>query len=132
MGSADNGLCLAPGDWAEYRLEKSGRVRRVHRVRMVFDSDLNRDTQPEGTMYRRNMYTTVFLDTKAAYPSRTLTRDFRLTLTLADGTSRVIDVNDNHRRLVYADIGAEVSAVRFEPLATWGNPEAHIFSFEIE
>jgi hypothetical protein len=129
MGSADNGLCLAPGDWAEYRLEKSSRVRRV---RMVFDSDLNRDTQPEGTMYRRNMYTTVFLDTKAAYPSKTLTRDFRLTLTLADGISRVITISGNHRRLVYADIGAEVSAVRFEPLSTWGNTEAHVFSFEIE
>jgi hypothetical protein len=128
-GSADNGLCLAPGDWAEYRLEKSSRVRRV---RLVFDSDLNRDTQPEGTMYRRNMYTTVFLDTKAVYPSKTLTRDFRLALTMADGTSRVIDINGSHRRLVYADIRAEIKALRFEPVATWGNPEAHVFSFEIE
>jgi hypothetical protein len=57
---------------------------------------------------------------------------FRLTLTLADGGSRAIDVRDNHRRLVYADIGAEVSAIRFEPLSTWGNAEARLFSFEIE
>jgi hypothetical protein len=83
-------------------------------------------------MYRRNTYTTVFLNTLAAYPSKTLVRDFRLILTLADGSKKTVEVTDKHQRLVYVDIGTEVKAVRFEPVSTWGNSEAHVFSFEIE
>jgi hypothetical protein len=129
IGEEDNGLFLAPGQYAEYALEKPAYV---SRARFVFDSDLNRDTQPEGGLYRRPMYATYYLDTKPAYVPKTMIKAFRLTLTLADGTSRLIDVKDNYQRLVYADIGAEIKALRFEPLSTWGNPEAHIFSFEIE
>jgi hypothetical protein len=129
MGEEDNGLFLAPGQYAEYALEKPVYV---SRARFVFDSDLNRDTQPEGGIYRRPMYATYYLDAKPAYVPKTMTKAFRLTLTLADGTSRVIDVGDNYQRLVYADIRAEIKALRFEPVSTWGNPEAHIFSFEIE
>jgi hypothetical protein len=124
-----NGLSLAPGQYAEYTLEKPACV---SRVRLVFDSDLNRDTQHEGSIHRRPMYAIYYLETKSTHVPKTMTKSFRLTLTLADGGSRVIDVAENHQRLVYTDIGAEVKAVRFEPLATWGNPEAHLFSFEIE
>jgi hypothetical protein len=135
IGETDNGFSLAPGEWVEYRMEKPAPVRRA---RFVFDSDLNRDTEPEGRMYRRNMFTTIFLDTKATYVPKTITKNFRISVTLADGTSRVIEVKDNHQRLVYVDIGAgfaggvEATAVRFEPITTWGNTEAHVFSFELE
>jgi hypothetical protein len=129
VDGADNGLSLAPGQYAGYTLDKPAYV---SRARFVFDSDLNRDTQNEGSLYRRPMYATYYLNAGATHVPKTMTKAFRLTLTLADGTSRTIDVADNHRRLVYVDIGAEVSAVRFEPLSTWGSPEAHVFSFEIE
>jgi hypothetical protein len=129
VDGADNGLSLAPGQYAEYTLEKPACV---SRARFVFDSDLNRDTQSEGSLYRRPMYAAYYLDIKPTHVPKTMTRAFRLTLTLADGGQRVIEVTDNHQRLVYADIGAEVSALRFEPLSTWGNQEAHVFSFEIE
>ncbi|MDR1636294.1 MAG: FAD-dependent oxidoreductase [Treponema sp.] len=128
-GAGDNGLWLAGGDYAEYRFDKPVHCRRV---RLVFDSDLNRETQREGSIYKRPMYATYYLDIKPTHVPKTMIKSFRLTLTLADGGSRTIDVGDNHRRLVYADIGAEVSAVRFEPLSTWGNAEARLFSFEIE
>jgi hypothetical protein len=126
---AANSLSFAPGEWAEYRFASPTRVKQA---RLIFDSDLNRDTQPEGRMYRRNMYTTIFPGTQAAHPSKTLVRDFRLLVTPAEGGQRVIEVTGNHRRLVYADIGAELKAVRFEPVSTWGNPEARVFSFELE
>jgi hypothetical protein len=129
VGEAGNSLTLALGEGAEYTLEKPAIV---NQVRLVFDSDLNRDTQPEGKMYRRNMYTTVFLDTLAAHLSKTLVRDFRLIVTLPDGSKKTIEVQGNHRRLVYVNIKTEAKAVRFEPLSTWGNPEARVFSFDIE
>ncbi|GHT59571.1 hypothetical protein FACS1894109_15760 [Spirochaetia bacterium] len=124
----DNGLSLAPGEYAEYTLAKPARV---SRARFVFDSDLNRDTQHEGIPYKWPMYATYYLDTKATYVPKTMTKAFSISLTLADGTNRVIKITDNHQRLVYVDIGAEVSAVRYEPVSTWGNAESHIFSFEL-
>jgi hypothetical protein len=129
VDGADNGLSLAPGQYAEYSLEKPAYV---SRARFVFDSDLNRDTQSEGSLYRRPMYATYYLDIQATHVPKTMTKSFRLTLTLADGRLRIIDAADNYQRLVYMDIGEEVSAVRFEPLSTWGSQEARVFSFEIE
>jgi hypothetical protein len=129
VDGADNGLSLALGQYAEYTLEKPAYL---SRVRLVFDSDLNRDTQSEGSLYRRPMYAAYYLNIGATHVPKTMTKAFRLTLTLAGGISQIIDVVDNHQRLVYEDIGAEVSSIRFEPLATWGSPEAHVFSFEIE
>jgi hypothetical protein len=129
IGDADNGLSLAPGQYAEYTLEKPVFVKQA---RLVFDSDLNRDTEPEGNIYKKPMYATYYLDTKATYVPKTMTKAFRLTLTLADGSKKTIEVGDNHQRLVYVNIGTDVKAVRFEPVSTWGNPEAHVFAFELE
>ncbi|GHV52341.1 hypothetical protein AGMMS49579_09430 [Spirochaetia bacterium] len=129
IGDADNGLSLLPGQYAEYRFEKPVSV---SRVRLVFDSDFNRETQPEGSIHKRPMYATYYLDTKATHVPKTMTRDFKISLTLADGGSRTIEIRNNHQRLVHVDIGAELTAVRFEPTATWGNAEAHVFSFELE
>ncbi|GHT66172.1 hypothetical protein FACS1894110_09410 [Spirochaetia bacterium] len=129
IGDADNGLFLAPGQYAEYRFEKPVFT---SRVRLIFDSDFNRETQPEGGIHKRPMYATYYLDTRATHVPKTMTRDFKISLTLADGRSRTIEITDNHQRLVHVDIGAELIAVRFEPAATWGNAEAHVFSFELE
>jgi hypothetical protein len=78
------------------------------------------------------MYATYYLDTQAAYVPKTMTRDFRLTLTLAGGEQKTLEIRDNRQRLVYVDIKAGIKALRFEPLSAWGNPESHVFSFEIQ
>jgi hypothetical protein len=130
INNEDNGFIFKTGDYAEYSFEKP---RFVHRVRLIFDSDLNRETQHEGIIYRkRPMYATYYLDTLATFVPKTMVKDFRLTSILGDGKQKTLEITGNHQRLVYADINAEVKAVRFEPLTTWGNEEAHVFSFEIE
>jgi hypothetical protein len=127
-GDEDNGLCLGLGDYVEYRFDKPVPCRRL---RLVFDSDLNRETQHEGPLYKRPMYATYYLNTLATHVPKTMTRDFRLTLYLAQ-EQRTIDVKENHRRLVYVDLNEELRALRFEPLATWGSEESHLFAFDVE
>ena len=107
----------------------------VDRARLVFDSDLNRDTQPEGSIHKRPMYATYYLNTQATHVPQTLTRGFRLVITPAkDGMAEppvVTEVADNHQRLVYVPIGTEVLSVRFEPISTWGSPLARVFGFDL-
>jgi hypothetical protein len=128
-GDEDNGLYLKPGEYAEYQFDKPVRIRRA---RLVFDSDLERETQQEGSIYKRPMYATYYLNTQAAHVPKTMVKDFRLVLTLAEGGQKTLEITGNRRRLVCVDIGTEVKAVRFEPVSTWGNPEAHLFAFDIE
>jgi hypothetical protein len=128
IGEADNGLLLAPGAYAEYTFEIA---HYVSRVRLVFDSDLNRETQHEGSIYKRPMYATYYLDTQATFVPRTLVRSFNIVVVLADGTKKIIGVTDNHQRLVYVNIGMEALSVRFEPVSTWGNKGSHVFAFEV-
>ena len=129
IGNDDNGISFKIGGYAEYTFEKPKYVRRA---RFVFDSDLNLETQHKGSIYRRPMYATYYLDTQACHVPKTMTRDFRITLTLADGGQKAMEIACNHQRLVRTEINADVRAVRFEPLSTWGSTEAHVFSFELE
>jgi hypothetical protein len=78
------------------------------------------------------MHATYYLNTLAAHVPKTMTKDFRLTLTLADGKQKTIDVIGSHQRLVRVPLSENVTAIRFEPVSTWGNQEAHVFSFDVE
>jgi hypothetical protein len=128
-GDADNGFSLAPEEWVQYTLAKPTHV---HQVRLVFDSDLNRETQGEASILKRPMYATYYLDTQATHVPPTMTRSFCLIITLPDATQKTLEITDNHHRLLYIAINAEISSIRLEKPSTWGSPAAHIFSFEIE
>jgi hypothetical protein len=128
-GKESNSLLFKPGGFAEYELEKPAWV---NRVRLVFDSDLNRETQREGSIYKRPMYSIYYPATLDTYMPKTMVRSFNLVLTRADGTQKTISVNENRRRLVRVDINADIKNVRLEVLSTWGKAEAGVFSFEIE
>jgi hypothetical protein len=129
IGNDDNGLNFKIGEYAEYSFDKP---RFIHNARFVFDSDLNRETQHTGSIYRRPMYATYYLNTQATHVPKTMCKDFRLIFTLADGKQKVMEVTGNYQRLVRTEISADVTSVRFEPLSTWGNAEVHVFSFELE
>ena len=129
IGNEDNGVNFNIGESAEYSFDNP---KYVHRVRMVFDSDLNRETQPKGSIHSRPMYAAYYLDTRPVYVPKTMIKDFRLVLTLADGKQEIREVKNNYLRLVYSEIDIEIKSVNFEPLSTWGNSQAHVFSYEIE
>ena len=63
-------------------------------------------------------------------PSKTMTRDFDVELTLADGTKKLIEVKNNRTRLCRVPVNEVVTAVRFTPRASFGE-NVRVFSFEL-
>lgn len=128
IDDADNGLTIGLGEEVAYRFDNP---EEVTRARFVFDSDLNRDTQPEGTLYKRPMYASYYRNIQPTHVPKTLVRSFLVHLTLPDGTRETIAVKDNHQRLVYVEIKRAVKAVSFEITETWGAPAGHVFAFDL-
>lgn len=131
IGAADNGWTGHPGDSVTYRLAGPAVVKKA---RLIFDSDLNRLTLPEDPQYNRPQRANYFLDDKPMRVPATLIRDFRLDVCPENGHWYAFQtVNGNHQRLVTLDLSpaGPVAAVRFVPLATWGSPDCHVFSFDL-
>ncbi|MDY4519729.1 MAG: FAD-dependent oxidoreductase [Candidatus Spyradocola sp.] len=105
----------------------------ISRVRVVLDSDLNRDTLPECERRReRNMLHNRPLGWPDAYVPTTLLRAFRIEGVRPDGTAETLyESQDNHRRLISVPVDGVYAAVRLLPLTTWGDPLARIFSFDV-
>ena len=126
----DNGAVVSKGEAIAYHFEAP---RAVRRVRVVFDSDLNRTTLPECESRRhRNMLHNRPLNwPEAAVPS-TLVRSFRVEGVKADGTAVTLAEETNyHQRLFLLDTAGTYAAVRLIPLDTWGAEKCHIFSFDV-
>ena len=125
----DNGCALELGQSACYRF---GREVELREVRLVFDSDLNRDTLPAlETTLKRNMIHNRPLNWPDSYVPRTMTRAFRLEGLRADGSAVVLfETDNNYQRLRRIPLSGRFAGVRFTPLATWGNPACHLFAFD--
>ena len=121
----DNGCKVTLGCDITYTLEKSTYV---ENVRIVFDSDLNRETLKGGiqvicdcpTVCNRPLDMTPY-----TFPS-TMVREFEV---YADG-ELVCRTDDNCQRLVKIPIGKECRSIALRPLSTYGDETAHIFSFD--
>lgn len=110
---------FAPGEYSEYTFDRPTEVKGA---RFIFDSNLNR----EGWHMPKN-----FLLNETKYkPEPAMTRDFDLTLTLEDGSKRVIEVRNNRTRLCRVAIDEKVKAVRFTLVKAFGE-RANVFSFEL-
>ena len=101
-------------------------------MRLVFDSDLNRDTLPAlETTLKRNMIHNRPLNWPDSYVPRTMTRAFRVEGLRADGSAVVLfETDNNYQRLRRIPLSGRFAGVRFTPLATWGNPACHLFAFD--
>ena len=100
----------------------------IERLRIVFDSDLNRDTLTGGIPEIRDCPTVCnrpLSMTGYTFPA-TMIRSFRV---YADGEV-LYEADDNHCRLVKIPVGKTVSTVTLRPVTTWGSKDAHIFSFD--
>jgi hypothetical protein len=132
IGTSDNGWTGRPGDPVTYQLNSPAVVKKA---RFVFDSDLNRLTLPEDPRHNRPQRSNYFLDDKPMHVPATLIRDFRIDVSIEGGDWQIFQtVTGNCQRLVTLDLtlAGTVTAVRFVPLATWGSPDCHVFSFDIE
>ncbi|MBR2465435.1 MAG: FAD-dependent oxidoreductase [Clostridia bacterium] len=115
----EHGVVLELGESVEYTFDEP---MRVDGARFIFDSDLNR----EGWHMPKN-----FLLNETKYkPSKTMTRDFELRLTLDDGSEEVIEIKNNRTRLCRVPIGKAVTRVKFTPKKSFGE-RVRVFSFEL-
>ena len=121
IGDQDNGWRGHIGSWVEYRFDRS---QRVHSLRFVFDSDLNR---PE-----KNMPHNYPLDAAPRRVPATMTRAFRIEAQGEEGEwEMTARVEDNYQRLVRVRVDVQTAAVRFTPEATWGAETAHLFALDV-
>ena len=131
IDGADNGLMLALNAQVEMRFAMP---REVAGLRLVFDSDLNRDTLPESQMgLYRPMLCNRPGDWFCSCVPKTLTRAFRIDAKTPEGWRTVYTETNNYQRLVRAHfaVPCQATALRFVPLATWGMEQAHVFSVDI-
>lgn len=131
VGEIDHGWRGQPGAWLEYRF--AGR-RNIKAVRMVFDSDLNRQGQGAcANHWEKNILSNFPLRQPPRRPPATLVRSYRLEGRDDTGTWRTLYQEDhNYQRLVRIPLDCSLSAIRLIPLSTWGAEDCHLFAFEPE
>lgn len=108
------------GDFLEY---KSDKPFLLQGVRIIFDSDLNRDYH--------NMPCCIKLNEQKFKLPQTLISDFDIVLTDKFARKKKIRVRSSHQRLVKMKISGEYVSVRLVPLKTHGASEFFVFSFEV-
>ena len=132
IGGADNGVALTPGQSAAYLF---GQKQAVRRARIIWDSDLNRETMPRigGRPFTHNMLANRPWHCPDFYVPPTLTRAFRLEgLSEAGIWTTIYETAENHQRLNAIPLSGEYLGIRLVPLATWGSPAFHVFSFDVQ
>ncbi len=108
------------GDFIEYRFDKPETVKKV---RLVFDSDLNRDYHNMPCNYKLH-------EDRFTMPE-TLIKAYKIVFTDESGAEKVISVKNNRNRLVVHDICENAVLVRFVPLETYGCETFNVFGFEL-
>jgi len=108
------------GDSLAYTFENP---ERINTVRLIFDSDLNRDYQNMPCSYP-------LVQTRFMLP-QTLVKEYKLVLTLEDGTKKEIRIYDNRQRLVLHQVNELVTKVELVPISTHGCEDFRVFSFEV-
>jgi hypothetical protein len=120
IAGADNGWTAPLGEHVTYTFD---RVEHVRRVRIIFDSDLNR---PE-----KNEHANRPLNWAPVGVPTTLVRAFRIEALGPDGTWRVaLREEDNYQRLVRLSLDLQTRALRLVPEATWGAAQSHLFAWD--
>ena len=109
------------GDVLEYRFEEETPI---SRIRLVFDSDLNRPYYNMPCNYP-------LVQTKFKLP-KTLIKRYRIEGETEDGSILSIDVDNNRRRLAVHPVDWCVKCLRLIPLESHGDSQMRVFSFEVQ
>ncbi len=110
----------APGDFIEYTFDEDTPVRQI---RLVFDSDLNRNYH--------NMPFFIRKEEKRFRLPETLLRSYQIVGTDSAGRQEIIRCENSHQRFVLHAVDWRVKSVRLIPLSTHGAPDFRVFGFEL-
>lgn len=92
-------------------------------IRLVFDSDLNRDYHNMPCSYP-------LVQTKFKLPE-TLIKEYKIEIISENGAVESLYIDDNHQRFVKHKINRKANKIRFVPIKSWGCDELRLFDFEI-
>ncbi len=110
------------GDTVTYSFENEVNI---SKIRLVFDSDLNRETY--------NMLSNYYIRHEQPKPlPQTLIKEYKIVGEKESGESFEIEVLNNRKRLVYHSVDWSVKKVTFVPIKTHGAPNFRLFGFEVE
>lgn len=108
------------GDTIEYVFENDTKI---SEIRLVFDSDLNRD-------YHNMPCNFPLIQDKFNLPE-TIIKEYIIEGTNENGESFRIHITDNHQRFVKHTVDWDVKNIKFIPVATFGCEIFRLYSFEI-
>ncbi len=108
------------GDYLEYNFNNDTNIKEI---RIVFDSNLNREYQNMPCRYLLN-------ETRFKMPD-TLIKSYKIEGTDTDRNVKTITVENNRNRLNIHTVEWRVSKVRLTPISTYGSEEKRIFDFEL-
>lgn len=108
------------GDIIEYEFDSDTEI---SGIRLVFDSDLNRDYHNMPCSYP-------LVQTKFKLPE-TLIKEYKIEIISENGAVESLYIDDNHQRFVKHKINRKANKIRFIPIASWGCSELRLFDFEI-
>ena len=130
IGDEENAWVGKSGDTIDVFFDEASEI---SRIRMVFDSDLNREhIGGGGYMDRKATLCNVKRDTPLVHLPTTLVKSVRVFVS-EDGEnfSEIGGLRENRRRLAYVPIGRRVCAVRLLIDETHGDSEIRIFSVDV-
>ena len=107
-------------DVLEYFLDKDTAI---YEIRLVFDSDLNRNYHNMPCNYP-------LVQTKFKLP-QTLIKEYKTEGVSKNGDVTEIHITDNHQRFIKHPVDWCVNTVRFIPIATFGAKDFRLFDFEV-
>ncbi len=108
------------GDVIEYTLDSNTEIQEI---RLVFDSDLNRDYCNMPCNYP-------LVQPKFKLPE-TLIKEYKIQAIAENGEINELHITDNHQRFVKHAVDWCARTVRFVPIATFGANDFRLFDFEI-
>lgn len=123
----DHAYVCAPGEAITVTLPEK---QTVGSLRLITDSDLNRETFPEGIEHNFRTYPMkchVRLGAVDVCVPKTILRAFDV---YADG-ELIYSEENNYQRLVRVPIGRAVREVRLVPRGTWGCPDVRLYALEL-
>ncbi len=105
----------------EYNFETDTKI---SQIRLIFDSDLNRNYQNMPCNYP-------LIETRFKLP-KTLIKEYKIEGITENGEVKEIHIADNHQRFIKHNIDWCVKSIRFVPISTNGCNEFRLFDFEIK
>lgn len=108
--------------------------RRAASLRLVLDSDLNRDTWENQRWYvkRYPMKCNSFLDDEPVSVPGTILRAFEVWTDAGDGTwKKVCEETENYRQLRFLPLNRILKRVKLVPKASWGGGNARVYAIEL-